>query len=171
MVKVELVEGQKIIDLLTSPREWMAPMSGSVASQYANVAAVEIRRAAETTRPHPPIRLGKGLKSIRARQVGPTRAIVLQVNYMQFINDGRAAGKPMPPPSKLRPWLRARQREGKLKGVTPYQLARSIQKKGIAPRRFVERGLASAAIEATGEASEILHAAVRREWGIRGVSL
>ena len=171
MVQVELVAGKEIIDLLTSPREWLAPMSGNLASQYANVAAIEIRRAAEETTPHPPIRLGKGLKSIKARQVGPTRAIVQQVNYMQFINDGRAAGKPMPPPRKLRPWLRARQREGKLQGVTPYQLARSIQKKGIKPRRFVERGLASAAIAATGESAEMIRAAVRREWRIRGVSV
>ncbi|MXW35281.1 MAG: hypothetical protein F4Z60_06895 [Chloroflexi bacterium] len=168
MVKVELVEGKRLLELFEDPRPWMAPVSGNLASQYANVGAIEIRRAAELTNPKP-VRLGHGLNSIKARQVGPSRAIVRQHAYMQFLNDGRDAGGRMPPPDKLRPWLKQRQREGRLQGVTPFQLARSIQRKGIKPRRFVERGIQSMRRRiGQGEAGRFLTDAIAREWRIRG---
>ena len=168
MVKVELVRGRRLIELFEHPRPWMAPVSGNVASQLANVGAIEIRKAAEGTRPYRPIARGQGLRSIKARQVGPSRAIVSQAAHMQFINDGRDAGGKMPPPDALRGWLRRRQREGKLQGVTPYQLARSIQQKGIKPRGFVQRGVRNTR-RSVRRLQPLLTEATQREWRIRGV--
>lgn len=167
MAQVELVEGRTLLDLFQNPSPWMAPVSGTAASQLANVAAIELRRAAETTRPEPPIASGKGLQSIRARQVGPSRAVVLMQARMQFVNDGRRAGGRMPPPRALEPWLRRRQRQGRLRGVTPFQLARSIQQRGVRPRRFVERGLRNLP-SARVEVEPLLAEGVRREWRVRG---
>lgn len=68
-----------------------------------------------------------------AAVIGPEKGPTNAYDYvMEF---GRRAGSPMPPwkgPYSIEPWARAH-------GMDPFLLARSIGRKGIKPRRWLDR--------------------------------
>lgn len=102
---------------------------------------------------------GQSVREIHSVSVPAYTEIRMPIS-MIVMDQGRAPGARMPPPNALQFWLRRRQREGKLLGVTTYQLARSIHLKGITGRRFVAAALRR--VRANRQASKSINTIVER---------
>lgn len=116
--------------------------------------------AQTTARAGAPVDTGAGVRSIMA-DVQATQAVVgrgMPV-YMRVMDQGRRAGAKMPPPEALRGWMRRHGMSG-----SPYPLARSIARRGIKGRFFMQRGYQAAVRALPAEQARFIRA-VQAAWG------
>lgn len=113
------------------PEPWL----GRAISRATLLVARRIERQAKR-QGFAPVRTGGGRRSIEVREVRDGHAIVSDL-HMLVMEEGRAPGGQMPPVAPLERWGR---RVLKQRGLG-FVLARSIQKRGIKPRRYFARAI------------------------------
>lgn len=101
-----------------------------------------------------------GVRSIMA-DVQATQAVIGRgmLTHMKVMDQGRRAGAAMPPPQVLIGWMRRHGMSG-----SPYPLARSIARRGIRGRFFMQKGY-QATVRALPAASNKFAREVQAAWG------
>lgn len=91
---------------------------------------------AQAVRDDAPRDTGAGVRTI---QYSERQDAVIGAYHMWIQEVGRQAGSPMPPVDAIAEWLRRQQARGRLKGASPFVIARAIGRNGIAPRKYAQQ--------------------------------
>ena len=161
MVKIDVKltrKGEKTLLAMQDSQRWMG---GVVLPQITHWLARRIERYAKRTAP---VRTGAGRRSIGIAEIENGHAIVSDL-HMLVMEEGRKPNSTMPPVAPLERWGR---RVLGVRGLG-FVLARSIARKGIAPRRFFEKAIDRATKQEKAaldkEAGKIIRHELRRRSG------
>ena len=153
MVNIEIKltrRGERTLRAMERPDRWW----GRVMPQVTLLIARRIERYAKR---FAPVRTGGGRRSIGTVEVRSGHNIVSDL-HMLVMEEGRKPGT-MPPVEPLERWAR---RKLGVRGLG-FVIARSIARKGIAPRRFFARAIEQVTEREKGKQERDIGRIVRRE--------